>query len=43
MEEEEEGAPMADTHHRNSLDSLDAAAVGVADGRDIQAAVEGTL
>lgn len=35
---------MADTHHRNTLDSLGAAAVvAVADDRDIQAAAEGTL
>lgn len=42
--EEEEAAPMADTHHRNTLDSLGAeAVVAVADDRDIQAAAEGTL
>lgn len=46
---EEEAGPMADTHRRNSLDTLGAAADGRdiqgagEDFRDIQAAAEGSL
>lgn len=41
--EEEEAAPMENIHRRNNLDILDVAAEAAADGRDIQAAADGTL